>query len=260
MSLDRKALQQQLLASFRVEAQERLGVLADGLANWREASASSESIESLFREVHSLKGASRAAGLAPIERLCHSWESLLGVVRRGQLSLTPERVELCRHTLKAVQKLHAGHPLEEHEQAALIDSLEAAALGETVSLPETPPSTPPVALDPSTVRVSTQRLDSLLFQSEALLQHKLEAQAHVLNLKAHAAAFEPQRSKGLLSGGALKALRMGLDELPQSAHDGLKTVLDYLDWSLAQLDRLHFSATRLEKTGKHLAQGLTQLS
>src|SRR3990167_237389 len=53
---------------------------------------------------------------------------------------------------------------------------------------------------------------------------------------------------------------MGLDELPQSAHDGLKTVLDYLDWSLAQLDRLHFSATRLEKTGKHLAQGLTQLS
>lgn len=260
MSLDREALRQRLLASFRVEAEERLGVLADGLANWREASASSESIESLFREVHSLKGASRAAGLAPIERLCHAWESLLGVVRRGQLSLTPERVELCRHTLKAVQKLHAGHPLEEHEQAALIDSLEAAALGETVSLPETPPSTPPVALDPSTVRVSTQRLDSLLFQSEALLQHKLEAQAHVLNLKAHAAAFEPQRSKGLLSGGALKALRMGLDELPQSAHDGLKTVLDYLDWSLAQLDRLHFSATRLEKTGKHLAQGLTQLS
>jgi two-component system chemotaxis sensor kinase CheA len=260
MSLDREALRQRLLASFRVEAEERLGILADGLANWREAGASSESIESLFREVHSLKGASRAAGLAPIERLCHAWESLLGVVRRGQLSLTPERVELCRHALKAVQKLHAGHPLEEHEQAGLIDSLEAAALGETVSLPETPPSTPPIVPDPSTVRVSTQRLDSLLFQSEALLQHKLEAQAHVLNLKAHAAAFEPQRSKGLLSGGALKQLREGLDELPENARDGLKTVLDYLDWSLAQLDRLHFSATRLEKTGKHLAQGLTQLS
>lgn len=260
MSLDREALRQRLLASFRLEAEERLGILADGLANWREAGASSESIESLFREVHSLKGASRAAGLAPIERLCHAWESLLGVVRRGQLSLTPERVELCRHALKAVQKLHAGHPLEEHEQAGLIDSLEAAALGETVSLPETPPSTPPIAPDPSTVRVSTQRLDSLLFQSEALLQHKLEAQAHVLNLKAHAAAFEPQRSKGLLSGGALKQLREGLDELPENARDSLKTVLDYLDWSLAQLDRLHFSATRLEKTGKHLAQGLTQLS
>ncbi|MDO9320968.1 MAG: response regulator [Pseudomonas sp.] len=260
MSLDREALRQRLLASFRVEAEERLGVLADGLANWCEAGASSESIESLFREVHSLKGASRAAGLLPIEQLCHAWESLLSVVRRGQLSLTAERVELCRHTLKAVQKLHAGHPLEEHEHAALIDSLEAAALGETVNLPEMPQSTPSIATDPSTVRVSTQRLDALLFQSEALLQHKLEAQAHVLNLKAHAAAFEPQRSKGLLSGGALKKLREGLDDLPENARDGLKTVLDYLDWSLVQLDRLHFSATRLEKTGKHLAQGLTQLS
>ncbi|MDP3848328.1 MAG: response regulator [Pseudomonas sp.] len=260
MSLDREALRQRLLASFRVEAEERLGILADGLANWRETSASSESIESLFREVHSLKGASRAAGLLPIEQLCHAWESLLGVVRRGQLSLTAERVELCRHALKAVQKLHAGQALDDDEQARLIDNLEAAALGEAVSLPPTAPSGPAIALDPSTVRVSTQRLDSLLFQSEALLQHKLEAQAHLLNLKAHAAAFEPLRSKRLLSSGALKQLREGLDELPQNAHDGLKTVLDYLDWSLAQLDRLHFSATRLEKTGKHLAQGLTQLS
>lgn len=261
MSLDREVLRQRLLASFRVEAEERLGVLADGLANWREASASGESIESLFREVHSLKGASRAAGLLPIEQLCHAWESLLGVVRRGQLSLTAERVELCRRALKAVQKLHAGQALEAHELAGLIGSLEGAALGEAVNLPQMVPSAPPIAtLDPTTVRVSTQRLDSLLFQSEALLQHKLEAQAHVLNLKAHAAAFEPQRSKGLLSGGALKQLREGLTELPQNAHDGLKSVLDYLDWSLAQLDRLHFNATRLEKTGKHLAQGLTQLS
>ncbi len=260
MSLDREVLRQRLLASFRVEAEERLGGLADGLANWREASASGESIESLFREVHSLKGASRAAGVLPIEQLCHAWESLLGVVRRGQLSLTPERVELCRRALKAVQKLHAGQALEAHELAGLIGSLEGAALGEAVNLSQTVPSAPPVAPDPSTVRVSTQRLDSLLFQSEALLQHKLEAQAHVLNLKAHAAAFEPQRTKQLLSGGALKQLREGLTELPQNARDGLKSVLDYLDWSLAQLDRLHFSATRLEKTGKHLAQGLTQLS
>ncbi|MGH8353162.1 MAG: hybrid sensor histidine kinase/response regulator, partial [Pseudomonas sp.] len=79
-------------------------------------------------------------------------------------------------------------------------------------------------------------------------------------LKAHAAAFEPQRTKRLLSGGALKQLREGLEELPLTARDALKSVLDYLDWSLAQLDRLHFSATRLAKTGGHLAQGLTQLS
>jgi len=260
MSLDREALQQRLLASFRSEAEERLGILADGLAGWREATASTESIESLFREVHSIKGAARAAGVSAIERLCHAWESLLSEVRRGRLSLTPDLVELCRHALRAVQKLHAGQTIAEDAQAELIANLEAAALGETVTLPAEAPGVPMVPVDPTTVRVSTQRLDTLLLQSEMLLQHKLEAQTHARSLKAHMAAFEPQRTKRLLSGGALKQLREGLDGLPLSLRDALKGVLDYLDWSLAQLDRLHFSATRLVKTGSHLAQGLAQLS
>jgi len=263
MSLDRDGLRQRLLASFHTEAEERLGVLADGLAGWRETTATPESIESLFREVHSIKGAARAAGVVTIERLCHAWESLLGAVRHGQLSLTPERIELCRHALRAVQRLHGGQELEVHDQRQLIDSLEAAALGEAVSLPEEQeraPQAPAMPADPATVRVSTQRLDALLFQSEALLQHKLEAQAHGRNLKAHVLAFEPQRTKRLLSGGALKQLREGLEEVPPTTRDALRSVLDYLDWSLAQLDRLHFAASRLEKAGNHLAQGLTLLS
>ena len=260
MSLDRDALRQRLLVSFRVEAQERLGVLADGLASWRESTASDASIESLFREVHSLKGASRAVGLGAIEQLCHAWESLLGAVRRGQLELSVERVELCRHALRAVQSLHEGQTLDEYEQARLIESLEAAAAGEAFSLPlETvAPASPP--MDPTTVRVSTQRLDALLFQSETLLQHRLEAQAHSRNLLAHAAAFEPQRHKRLLGSGSLKLLREGLEALPLSSRDALKGLLDYLDWSLALLDRQHFDALRLAKAGGHLAQGLTQLS
>ncbi len=260
MSFDKEALRQRLLVSFRSEAEERLVILADGLASWRESSATTESIESLFREVHSLKGASRAAGVGEIERICHAWESLLGAVRRELLELTPELVELCRHALRAVQGLHGGQPLPSHEQSSLIESLEAAALGETFDLPERQASAPEAPQDPTTVRVSTQRLDRLLFQSESLLQHKLEAQAHARHLQAHVAAFEPQRARRLLSGGALKQLHEVLDDLPLGTRDTLKGVLDYLDWSLAQLDRLHFNASHLEKAGSHLALGLTQLS
>jgi two-component system chemotaxis sensor kinase CheA len=261
LSLDREALRQRLLASFRTEAEERLGVLADGLANWREASASVDSIESLFREVHSLKGAARAAGVTAIEQLCHAWESLLAAVRHGRLDLTSERVELCRHTLKAVQRLHGGQALDEHDQQRLIQSLEAAAEGDAIELPaELSPVVESLPADPATVRVSAQRLDALLFQSEALLQHKLEAQAHARSLQAHVAAFEPQRTKRLLSGGVLRQLREGLEELSPGTADALKDVLDYLDWSLLQLDRLHFNASRLARAGNHLAQGLEQLS
>ncbi|MET1077659.1 MAG: response regulator [Pseudomonas sp.] len=266
MSLDREALRQRLLASFQVEAQERLAVLADGLAGWRESTASDDSIESLFREVHSLKGASRAAGHTAIEQLCHAWESLLGAVRHGQLELSSERVELCRHVLRAVQRLHEGQPTDDFEHHRLIENLEAAALGDAFSLPQASVG-PPGAInvvsgpsDPSTVRVSTQRLDALLFQSETLLQHRLEAQAHARHLRAHALAFEPQRHKQLLASGALKQLRDGLEQLPPEGRDGLKNLLDYLDWSLSLHDRQHFEALRLAKAATHLAQGLTQLS
>lgn len=261
MSLDREALRQRLLASFRSEAQERLGVLGDCLAGWREGTTSTDSVESLFREVHSLKGAARAVGAGEIEQICHAWESLLAAVRHGRLELTPERIELCRSTLKAVQRLHDGQTVEEYDQTHLIECLEAAALGDPVDLPEALQKAVESPLtDPATVRVSTQRLDALLFQSETLLQYKLEAQAHALSLQAHVAAFEPQRTKRLLGGGVLRQLRDGLDELPSATADALRGVLDYLDWSLLQLDRLHFNASRLAKTGTHLAQGLEQLS
>jgi two-component system chemotaxis sensor kinase CheA len=260
MSLDRKALQQQLLASFRVEAQERLGVLADGLANWREQGASRESIESLFREVHSLKGAARAVGLLPIEQLCHAWESLLGAVRAGSLALTPARVELCRYALRVVQTLHAGQPGDAEEQAQLIEDLEAAAQGAAVSLPDSVAAIPAVPAEPGTLRVSAGRLDALLFHSETLLQHKLEARAHARLLGEHRAACEPQRGRHLLGAADLQRLRDSAQALPAASQDALKALLDHLDWSQAQMDRLHFEAIHLEKAGKHLSQNLTQLS
>ena len=260
MTLDRKALQQRLLAAFKVEADERLGILADSLANWREAHASEASIESLFREVHSLKGAARAVGLQPIERLCHAWESLLAEVRTGSLELTPQRVELCRYALHALQQLHAGQASDEDQRQQLIADLEAASRGEAVSLPESLPSAPIAHSDPGTLRVSARRLDALLFHNETLLQHKLEASDQARQLSEHRAAFDPLRGHRLVAGVALKQLRENAQILSAASQDTLRTLLDYLDWSQAQMDRLHFEAIHLEKAGKHLSQGLAQLS
>ncbi len=260
MSLDRAALQQRLLASFKVEADERLGILADTLANWRETQASDAAIESLFREVHSLKGAARAVGLRPIERLCHAWESLLGEVRAARLALTPERVELCRYALHGLQQLHNGQIVDDDQQQRLIEDLEAAARGEAVSLPVHSSSAHAVPQDPATVRVSAGRLDALLFYNEALLQHKLEAGDQARRLAEHRAAFEPQRGQRLVAGVAVKQLRESAQALPAASQDTLRALLDHLDWSQAQMDRLHFEAIHLEKAGKHLSQSLLQLS
>jgi len=260
MPLDHDALRQRLLASFRSEAAERLSTLGDALAQWREGGAEQAEIESLFREVHSIKGAARAAGVTEIERLCHAWESLLGAVRHGELELTAERVELCRLTLKAVQRLHAGQVLDDHEQARLIESLVDSTQGQSVALPKVDAAIPEPAADTSTVRVQAHRLDALLYHSEVLLQHKLEAVAHARDMREHAQAFEPQRTRRMLGSDSLKRLREGLEQLPASARDDLKNLLEHLDWSLSQFDRLHFAAIRLARTGTQLAQGLAQLS
>jgi two-component system chemotaxis sensor kinase CheA len=264
MNLDRTALQQRLREGFRTEARERLLVLADGLANWREGAADHGSIEPLFREVHSLKGAARAVGLSAIERICHAWESLLGAVRNGELQLTLERVDLCRQALSAVQTLEADQALDRDQQRQLIAQLESASRGETVEamdggsaakLPASPPG------ESNVVRVSTNNLDALLYHGETLLQHKLEAVALAQGLRDHAGGFDVQRRRGLSAGShAWQQLRDELETLPLASRDLLKGLLDQLDWSQAQLDRLHFEAMNLDKAARQLAAGLSQLS
>ncbi len=260
MSLDREALQRRLLEGFRTEARERVMVLADRLADWREGFTDPQSVESLFREVHSLKGAARSVGLRPIEQICHAWETLLGAVRKGELELTPERVDICRQALAAVQKLEAGTPLDRGEQRQLIEQLESASRGEAVeSRGERPAAAPPA--ESNMVRVSTDNLDALLYHGETLLQHKLEAVALAQHLREHSRGFDSQRGRALLAGSpGWKQLREELETLPLGSRDLLKGVLDQLDWSQAQLDRLHFEAMNLEKASRQLAAGLSQLS
>ena len=260
MSLDRAALQQRLLESFRIEARERLIVLADGLAGWHGASADRESIESVFREVHSLKGAARAVGLHPIEQLCHAWENLLGAVRNEKLPLTADYVELCRQALSAVQKLSVAQPVDDDELQQLVEMLEAAGRGETVRLKQTAPVRTQQAADSALVRVSAKNLDALLFHGEALLQHKLEALALAQGLREHATAFDAQRNRNFLGHHGWKQLHDELESLPLQNRDALKSLFDYLDWSQGQFDRLHFEAINLDKAGRRLAQGMSQLS
>lgn len=261
MGLDRAALQQRLREGFRAEARERLLVLADGLANWREAAADRESIESLFREVHSLKGAARAVGLSSIERICHAWESLLVAVRSGDLELTTERVDICRQALAVVQKLESDQQVDGDEQRELIELLEAASRGEEVVPRESIVDAAPLT-EADVVRVSTDSLDALLFHGETLLQHKLEALALAQRMREHTMGFDLRRGRALPGSHSWKPLRDSLEtlSLPIASRDMLKGLLDHLDWSQAQFDRLHFEAINLEKASRQLAMGLSQLS
>ncbi|MBN1954713.1 MAG: hybrid sensor histidine kinase/response regulator [Anaerolineae bacterium] len=90
-------LMEQLMASFREELAERLAAInADLLALEQQPKGEEreQTIQELFRHVHSLKGAARAVALHPIEELAHGIEEAFGATRRGEAELTAELFDL----------------------------------------------------------------------------------------------------------------------------------------------------------------------
>lgn len=183
--------QKKLLATFRVEAAERLKTIVNGLLQLERGASGShqaEVIEALFREVHSLKGAARAVSSSEIERICKSCEALFAALQRAGLTVSPTLMDLLHRVTAFTERLLAnlGSTLSS-EQSKMLDGmigeLDAALATGADSSTTVPPGMeqrPPAssaALGPSgeTVRIAISKLDSLLLQAEELLGSKLSA-------------------------------------------------------------------------------------
>lgn len=95
----------ELRGLFRIESAERLQRLDDGLLRLEKTPADQSLLEDLFREAHSLKGASRMLGLAEIQTLAHQLEDALGAARKGEAVMQPVRVAEMYQTLETIRRL-----------------------------------------------------------------------------------------------------------------------------------------------------------
>jgi len=74
---------------FRVEAKEHIRELSSGLIELEKtpkAKNTSELIETIFREAHSLKGAARSVNMKDVESICHLLETIFGKLKNEQIS------------------------------------------------------------------------------------------------------------------------------------------------------------------------------
>ena len=71
---------------FRMEAEERLTVLSQGLVALEGPGRRPQVIEPLMRAAHSLKGAARIVGLDAAVRVAHAMEDCLVAAQKGELS------------------------------------------------------------------------------------------------------------------------------------------------------------------------------
>ena len=89
--MDRNKLLEQLMATFVDELDEHVASISQGVIAMEtaETSADKEQILTvLFRAAHSLKGASRAVDVEPIETACHHLENVFTALRDQRIELT----------------------------------------------------------------------------------------------------------------------------------------------------------------------------
>lgn len=90
---------------FRLESDEHLQRLNDGLLRLESGPENKAILEEVFREAHSLKGASRMINLTKIENLSHHIEDILGSSLKGEVSLTPSLFDTLYHALDVIRVL-----------------------------------------------------------------------------------------------------------------------------------------------------------
>jgi two-component system chemotaxis sensor kinase CheA len=134
---------------FFVECEEALEAAEAGLDACRAGTQDSETINAIFRAVHSIKGGAGAFGHLAMQAFTHSFETLLADIREGKLDLTPELVDLLllaldclRDHVEAVRG--ASTPPEDSE---LLGRLEAALHGSGDARTPAVHEPPPTALD-----------------------------------------------------------------------------------------------------------------
>jgi len=128
--------------TFFQECEELLADLEGGLLAMQEGAGDLETVNAVFRAVHSIKGGAGAFGLEPLVRFAHVFETLLDAVRAGSV---PNTVEL------AAVLLRASDILADHVSAARglgdVDMAASAAMAAELET-WTDPNAAPAAAAP----------------------------------------------------------------------------------------------------------------
>jgi two-component system chemotaxis sensor kinase CheA len=110
-------------ATFFQECDELLADLESGLLELENGSGDIETVNAVFRAVHSVKGGAGAFGLEPLVRFAHVFETTLDAMRSGALATEPAAVKVM---------LRAADILADHVSAArgqgVVDEAASARL------------------------------------------------------------------------------------------------------------------------------------
>ncbi|MCE2890535.1 MAG: hybrid sensor histidine kinase/response regulator [Aquidulcibacter sp.] len=123
----------ELLGEFITETNEFLETVDTQLVVFEADPTDGNTLNSIFRLVHTIKGTCGFLGLPRLQFVAHAGETLLGKFRDGTLVATPDQVQLVLESIDRIKEilaeLEATGAEPEGDDSALIGALELAAEG-----------------------------------------------------------------------------------------------------------------------------------
>ncbi|ABC89455.1 chemotaxis two-component sensor histidine kinase protein [Rhizobium etli CFN 42] len=129
---------------FFQECEEQLAELESGLLKMNDGDRDPETVNAVFRAVHSIKGGAGAFGLDDLVAFAHVFETTLDCVRSNKLEPTQDVLKVMLKSADVLADLtnaaRDGGSVDESRSRGLVKELEALANGELPSPSAEPPA------------------------------------------------------------------------------------------------------------------------
>ena len=163
----------EIQAIFFAECEESLAAAEQGLAACREGTQDSDTVNAVFRGVHSIKGGAGAFGYVALQSFTHTFETLLSDVRDGTVAITGPLTDLLLRALDTLSDhvTAARDGTEPPEDGALQAELTAAmaANAGAAPAPAAEPSPEPAKVAEAAAAETTSSDDDFDFDLDSLL-------------------------------------------------------------------------------------------
>lgn len=166
---------EEIQAIFFAECEESLGAAEQGLVACREGTQDSDTVNAVFRGVHSIKGGAGAFGYVALQGFTHTFETLLSDVRDGTVPITEPLTDLMLRALDTLSDhvtaaRDGSEPPEDSALQAELTAAMAANAGSAASAAPAAPAELPAATAPAVEAVAPEADDfDLDFDLDALL-------------------------------------------------------------------------------------------
>ena len=279
-------------ATFRIEAKENITSMTSILIELEKNPSKSrkiELIETIFREAHSLKGASRAVNITDIEFVCQSLESVFSALKNKIIELAPEIFDVLHQAVDILNDilLSPDDKISKELKDLVLDissrlsEIEAGKPEEIkISKPEVIEETKPEPVQEKkeektslieskesmiqpnpitdTVRISVEKLDDLLYQVEEMLSLKLTIIHRTKDLRNTLPKMNTLNKEYSAVSPLIRNIRQTLqnkqqnEKLNQEEKDSAK-IIRFYEWSKSYIKTLEDDLVNLSKLSEQEA-------